>query len=85
MQRKLVVTAIPFISTSEGTMKNRVIGLLLVAAGFTALTGCSKIEEPWVQSQDQLKMERERPQEQQQALRHRLLTAAGVREIDLAD
>ena len=66
-------------------MKNSVIGLLLVAAGFAALTGCSRIEEPWVQSEDQLKMERERPVEQQQALRHRLLTAAGVRETALAN
>lgn len=66
-------------------MNNRVIGLLLVAAGVMALTGCSRIEEPWVQAKDQWKTERERPPEQQQALRQRLLTAAGVREIEPAN
>ncbi len=66
-------------------MKNRVIGLLLVVAGILALTGCSRIEEPWVLTEDQLKTERERPPEQQQALRQRLLTAAGVRETEPAN
>jgi hypothetical protein len=61
-------------------MKNRILGLLLVAAGVMAITGCSRVHEPWVQAEDQLKAERERSSEQQRELRQRLLTAAGVRE-----
>ena len=48
-----------------------------------ALASCAKIEEPWVNSKDQLKDERSRSVEEQQALRQRLFLAAGWRHIDL--
>jgi hypothetical protein len=64
-------------------MKSRLICLSLAAIGMIALANCAKIEEPWVNSRDQLKDERSRSVEEQQALRQRLFLAAGFRHIDL--
>ncbi len=64
-------------------MKSRLICLSLAAVGMIALASCAKIEEPWVNSKDQLKDERSRSVEEQQALRQRLFLAAGWRHIDL--
>lgn len=47
-----------------------IIGLLAVLLGF----GCSRIHEPWVQSDDQLAQERARSAEQTKELQNRLLT-----------
>jgi hypothetical protein len=66
-------------------MKSRLICLSLAAVGMVALANCAKIEEPWVRSEDQLKDERSRSVEEQQALRQRLFLAAGWRHIDLDD
>jgi hypothetical protein len=66
-------------------MKSRLACLSLAAGGMIALANCAKIEEPWVHSKDQLKDERSRSVEEQQALRQRLYLAAGFRHIDTAD
>ncbi len=66
-------------------MKSRLICLSLAAVAMIALASCAKIEEPWVNSKDQLKDERSRSVEEQQALRQRLFLAAGWRHIDLDD
>jgi hypothetical protein len=66
-------------------MKSRLACLSVAAAGMIALANCAKIEEPWVQSKDQLKDERSRSVEAQQALRQRLFLAAGHRHIDVDD
>ena len=66
-------------------MKSRLICLSLAALGTIALANCAWIEEPWVNSKDQLKDERSRSVEEQQALRQRLFLAAGWRHIDLDD
>ncbi|MFQ5755083.1 MAG: hypothetical protein ACE5H7_03205 [Acidiferrobacterales bacterium] len=66
-------------------MKSRLVCLSLAASGMIALANCAKIEEPWVRSKDQLKDERSRSVEQQQALRQRLFLAAGYRHIDVDD
>ncbi len=66
-------------------MKSRLICLSLAAIGMIALANCAKIEEPWVRGEDQLKDERSRSVEEQQALRQRFFHAAGCRHIDLDD
>jgi len=47
-----------------------IIGLWVVLLGF----GCSRVHEPWVQSDDQLAQERARSAEQTKELKNRLLT-----------
>ena len=52
-----------------------IIGLLAVMLGFS----CSRIQEPWVQSDDQLAQERARSAEQTKELQNRLLTVQSDR------
>jgi hypothetical protein len=66
-------------------MKGKLVCLSLVTFGMVTLSSCAKIQEPWVQSENQLKQERTRTPEQQQALRQRLLLESGFRQINLAD
>ncbi len=54
-------------------MISRRASLFVVAIGLIALTSCSKIQEPWVSSDTQLKQERSRSVEQQMQLRNRLV------------
>jgi uncharacterized lipoprotein len=49
--------------------KSLIIGLLAVLLA----AGCSRIQEPWVQSDDQLTQERARSAQQTQELQNRLL------------
>lgn len=53
-------------------MISRLPSLFVVAIGLIALTSCSKIEEPWVSSDTQLKEERSRSMAQREQLRFRL-------------
>ena len=53
-------------------MISRLQSLFVVAIGLIALTSCSKIEEPWVSSDTQLKEERSRSMAQREQLRFRL-------------
>lgn len=53
-------------------MSSRLTSLFLIAIGVIACTSCSKIQEPWVSGDDQLKEERSRSVEQQMQLRLRL-------------
>ncbi|MFQ5755898.1 MAG: hypothetical protein ACE5H7_07345 [Acidiferrobacterales bacterium] len=47
---------------------------VILLLGFSALTGCSKVNEPWDNS-DYFKQERTRTLQQQSALKHRLAYA----------
>lgn len=47
--------------------------IMLVLLATMLIGGCSRIHEPWVQSDDQLVKERARPAQQIQKLQHRLL------------
>ena len=51
----------------------RSVLIILVGLGQLMLTtGCERIREPWVQNPDQLAQERARPEQANEALRHRL-------------
>ncbi|MFQ5938231.1 MAG: hypothetical protein ACE5LB_17655 [Acidiferrobacterales bacterium] len=65
-------------------MKSKVVRLAFAAVGVILLSSCSRIEEPWVSNEDQLKQERSRSVAQQQILRQRLLLDSGFRNADLA-
>ncbi len=55
-------------------MKGGLTSLVLVVMALMIL-GCSKIQEPWVTSDQQLRDERTRSVEQQRGLRHRIMTS----------
>ncbi|MDH3672689.1 MAG: hypothetical protein OES46_16280 [Gammaproteobacteria bacterium] len=55
-------------------MKSGLISLALIVVAMATL-GCSKIQEPWVSSDQQLRDERSRSVEQQQDLRRRIMTS----------
>lgn len=54
-------------------MNSRLASVFVIAIGLIVFTSCSKIQEPWVSSDDQLKQERSRSMEQQMQLRSRLI------------
>ena len=56
-------------------MRSGVMGMFAVAVTLMVLTGCSRIEEPWVANENQLQQERARPDEQQKQLRDRLMSS----------
>ena len=60
------------IGAGMGASWVRILGLggLCLAAG-AAAAGCSRIQEPWVNSPEQLEKERQRSPEMAQALRER--------------
>ena len=54
-------------------MKTKLISLILTAMAISMVAGCSKITEPW-DTRDYFKQERSRSVDQQEGLRHRVLT-----------
>lgn len=46
--------------------------LLIIVASWMVTSGCTRIQEPWVQNDEPLKQERFRSAEQQKELRERL-------------
>ncbi len=59
---------------SGNAVKGGLTSLVLVGMALMVL-GCSKIQEPWVTSDQQLTDERTRSVEQQRGLRHRIMTS----------
>ena len=59
---------------SGNAVKGGLTSLVLVGMALMIL-GCSKIQEPWVSSDQQLRDERSRSVEQQRGLRHRIMTS----------
>ncbi len=59
---------------SGSAVKGGLTSLVLVVMALMVL-GCSKIQEPWVTSDQQLTDERSRSVEQQRGLRHRIMTS----------
>lgn len=58
-------------------MKNSLMSLALIVVAM-AILGCSKIQEPWVSSDQQLRNERSRSVEQQQDLRRRIMIISHI-------
>lgn len=56
-------------------LHKRHIVLCLVTIALIASAACSRIEEPWISSDDQFHQERTRTDDQQKQLRHRLITS----------
>ncbi|MBW8055926.1 MAG: hypothetical protein FVQ76_11535 [Nitrospira sp.] len=59
---------------SGNAVKGGLTSLVLVGMALMIL-GCSKIQEPWVTSDQPLTDERTRSVEQQRGLRHRIMTS----------
>ena len=54
-------------------MKNYIIIVMLMLSAITLTVGCSRIQEPWVQSEKRLAEERTRTPEQIRKLQDRFL------------
>lgn len=50
-----------------------IIPVALIFAGLLLISGCQRIQEPWVRGDNQLQQERARSDAVRQELRHRLL------------